>query len=88
VLFLAPEQGDAGQELRIEPLAGAAVIGELVGCQFLLDHTDEAEVQASFEAAALLGRTTPCARLHLPRDLDALDRHAARLLELLDTARA
>lgn len=83
VLFLAPPASAASDGPRIEPLAGAAVMGELVGCQFLLDHTDEAEVRASFETAALLGRTTPCARLHMPRDLDRLDQHAEELLCLL-----
>jgi hypothetical protein len=83
VLFLVPAAVDDPRGLRLEPLVGAETIGELVGCQFLLDHTDEASLRASFETAALLGRSAPCSRLHLPRDLDGLARHATELLELL-----
>jgi hypothetical protein len=86
VLFLAPVEADDPDGLRVEPLAGAAVIGELVACQFLLDHTDRAEVQASFDTASLLGRTTACARLHLPRDLERLDHYATELLDRLAIA--
>lgn len=86
VLFLAPSAASDG--LRVEPLAGAAVIGELVGCQFLLDHTDEAEVRASFKAATLLGQSTRCARLHLPRNLDRLHQHVGELLCRLATGDA
>lgn len=86
VLFPVPSEAPDPDRLRLEPLAGAEVIGELAGCQFLLDHTDPDSLRACFDTAALLGRSTPCARLHLPRDLDRLDRHTSELLEQLDLA--
>lgn len=69
--------------LEISPLHGAALLQAIIGCQFLLDHTDPTELDRSFAAAGGLVGTVPCSRLAVPRDLTRLDEYVEEILALV-----
>ena len=73
----------AVDEVAVEPVGGAAAIGEIVSCQFVLDHTDRIELSVSFAAASRLAAHGPVRRLSLPADLDAVDHHARVIADLV-----
>lgn len=67
--FLQPPPTD---DMEIGSTAGAGLIRDVVGCQFLLDSEDPVELEASFQIASSLARSGLCYRLALPRDLTRL----------------
>ena len=74
--FLEPAH-DSG--LEIAAATGAALIRDVVGCQFLLDNEDPWELESSFRIATGLARTGLCYRLAVPRDLNQLAACAGRI---------
>jgi hypothetical protein len=67
--FLQPPPID---DIEITNVVGAGLIRDVVGGQFLLDSEDPVELEASFQIAAGLARSSLCYRLALPRDLNRL----------------
>ena len=76
--FLQPPPMD---DMEIGTMAGASLIRDVIGCQFLLDSEDPMELEGSFQIASGLARSGLCYRLALPRDLSRLAGCASRIAE-------
>lgn len=73
--------GEPTTEVRIEKLAGAHALGEMLESQFLLDRQDETELNNWFTGATTVARTGLCYRLSIPRDFSRLAESAERILQ-------